>query len=447
MSSESKRVVITGMGVVSPSGSTSEELWGSLLEGRSGVRDITSLPTESSQTSKPLPVPFGAPALDFIGKLQNFGDVPKSLSKTIRKSLKMMCRQCQMGVAVGQKAILDAGLLPETFDPTRIGASYNSEFMRPEPDDFLTGMTDTALADNGKLDISDWPIAGMARMNPLWLLKGLPNMPAAHLAIFNDLRGPNNSLTLREAGVGAALGEAFHIIQDGKADVMIVGASGSRLSPMQYVSAIHTEVIAERGDDPTAACRPFDAHRTGCVLGEGAGAVTIESLEHALARGATIHAEVLGGAYTASVDTNGVARRQAALINALKQLFTQTGKSPNDVGHVNAHGLSTPSCDAEEAAAINTAFAERSTPIPVTAAKSCFGNLGAGSGLVELVAGIESLKQNRLFPTRNFETPDQECPISVVTEACEPGDIFIKTSVSPQGQAGAVMIAAYRDDS
>jgi 3-oxoacyl-[acyl-carrier-protein] synthase II len=447
MSSESKRVVITGMGIVSPSGSTSQELWESLIEGRSSVRDITNLPTESSEPSSPLPVPFGAPALDFIGKLPNFGDVPKSLSKMIRKSLRMMCRQCQMGVAVGQKAILDAGLLPETFDPTRIGASYNSEYMRPEPDDFLTGITDTALTENGELDISDWPIAGMSRMNPLWLLKGLPNMPAAHLAIFNDLRGPNNSLTLREAGLGAALGEAFHIIQAGKADIMIVGASGSRLSPMQYVNAIHTEVIAERGDDPTAACRPFDAGRTGCVLGEGAGAVAIESLENALAREATIHAELLGGTYTASVGTDGIGRRQTALVNALDRLFSQTGKKPNDVGHVNAHGLSTPSCDAEEASAIKQAFAGRSTPIPVTAAKSCFGNLGAGSGLVELVASIESLKQNRLFPTKNYETPDLKCPISVVSEACEPGDIFVKTSVSPQGQAGAIMVAAYQADS
>jgi 3-oxoacyl-[acyl-carrier-protein] synthase II len=281
-------------------------------------------------------------------------------------------------------------------------------------------------------------------MSPLWLLKYLPNMPASHLAIYSDLRGPNNSLTLREASAGAVLGEAFQVIAGGRADAMLVGSTGTRLHLLKMVHAALQEELATETDDPARACRPFERDRTGMVLGEGAGAVVLETQCLAEARGARIWAEVLGGVAVAAVGPKMEARREAALANAMRSVLRISGLSPDEIGHVQAHGLSTRSCDIAEAQAIHRVFGDRGRPVPVTAAKSYFGNLGAGSGMVELVAGVLALAHDRLFPVMNYGVPDPACPIAVVGEyGREPGDCFIQLSVTPQGQASAVVVGRY----
>ncbi len=286
-----RRVVITGVAAICPLGSTKEALWEGLSQGRSGVG---SVPLGVAS-----PVFVGAAAGQFTGEIDDFGPLEKDAKKAIRKGLKVMCRECQMGVAVAQLALADADCKPGAVDPERLGISFGSDYMLSVPEEFSEGIVQ-CLDGQRQFQFSRWGQEGMTKMSPLWLLKYLPNMPASHLAIYNDFRGPNNSLTLREAAANAALGEAYQIILRGSAELMLVGATGTRLHPMKMIHAVQQEEVYLGDGDPAAASRPFDRDRRGMVLGEGAGAVVLEELSTAQARGATIYGEVIAAA-TSSV--------------------------------------------------------------------------------------------------------------------------------------------------
>lgn len=423
--------------MVCPLGSSKELLWQGLSSGQSAVGSFTSIPSGG------LPVKFGAEARQFRGEIEDFGQLDKEQKKSIRKGSKMMCRECQMGVAAAQLALSDAGLSPGKIDPERTGISFGSDYMLSLPEEFTEGIKQ-CLDEQGRFQFSRWGSEGLPKMSPLWLLKYLPNMPASHVAIYNDLRGPNNSLTLREASANVAIGEAFQIILRGSSESMLCGATGTRLHPMKAIHCIQQEELASSDIEPDRACRPFDLNRTGMVLGEGAGALLIEELATARARGASIHGEVLAAASSSVVQRNLVAQREAAMSNVLHNVLKTANIKPEEVGHIHAHGLSTRSGDIEEARAINNVFGSRTKPVPVTAAKSYFGNLGAGSGMVEIIASLMAMHHGRLFPILNYETPDPECPIAAVTNgAVEPGKIFINLSVTPQGQASAILIRQF----
>jgi 3-oxoacyl-[acyl-carrier-protein] synthase II len=311
--------------------------------------------------------------------------------------------------------------------------------MLTAPDDFSAGIRH-CVDEKGVFDFTRWGNEGLPQVTPLWLLKYLPNMPASHVAIYNDLRGPNNSLTLREASSNAAVGEAFRTIARGSADLIIAGATGTRVHPMKIVHSVIQEEVANGGGEPTRASRPFDLNRGGMVLGEGAGAVVLEELASAQARGARIYAEVVGTATSSVASNKGIARRGKALANVFAATLRDAGVKPAEVGHLHAHGLATRTCDEEEARAISAVFGDRTAKLPVTAAKSYFGNLGAASGMVELVASIMALRQGRLFRVLNYETPDPACPINVCREETSPGSNCLLVNVTPQGQASALMI-------
>jgi 3-oxoacyl-[acyl-carrier-protein] synthase II len=266
-------------------------------------------------------------------------------------------------------------------------------------------------------------------------------MPASHVAMYDDFRGPNNTITLREAAAHLAVGEAFQIIRRGNADAMLCGAVGSRLHSMKIVHAVQQEEVSPGEGDPAAVSRPFDRDRTGMVLGEGAAAVMLEELGHAEARGATIYGEVLAAASRASVSRPFVPHRDQAMANVLRDLLEQSGTTPRQIGHLHAHGLSTHTCDIDEARAIGQVFGPPAAAPPVTAAKSYFGNLGAGSGMAEVVASLLAMRAGRLFRLLNYQTPDAECPVAaVVGDDTPPGACFISLSVTPQGQASGLLV-------
>jgi 3-oxoacyl-[acyl-carrier-protein] synthase II len=428
-----RRVVITGLGVISPLGNTPEDLWQALSTGASGVAPLVNVPPDY------LPTGFAAEARNFSGSIDDFGPLEGDLKKAIRKGLKVMCRESQMGVAAAQRALADARIAPGTLDPERGGVVFGSDYMMTEPTDFSAGIR-RCLDDAGKFDFARWGDEGIPLVTPLWLLKYLPNMPASHIAIYNDLRGPNNSLTLREASSNAAVGEAFRTIARGSADMIVAGATGTRVHPMKIVHSIIQEEVANGDGDPARASRPFDLNRGGMVLGEGAGAIVLEELEAARARGATIHAEVVGTASSSVVTSNGVADRETALANVMTAALRDAEGAPQDLGHLHAHGLATRSCDEEEARAIRKVFGSHTDELPVTAAKSYFGNLGAASGLIEIVSSLLALRQGELFGVLNYETPDPACPLRVSSGTTRAGESFLHTNVTPQGQASAVMI-------
>ncbi len=432
----SRRVVITGLGLICPLGNTTEALWQGLTGGQSGVAPIESVPVDY------LPTSFAAEARQFTGAIDNFGPLDGEKKKAIRKGLKIMCRESQMGVAAAQRALVDAGLNDtSTLDPERTGVLFGSDYMLTLPDDFSAGIL-RCIDESGNFDFTRWASEGMQHLTPLWLLKYLPNMPASHVAIYNDLRGPNNSITLREASANAAVGEAFRTIVRGSAEVMVVGATGTRIHPMKMVHTVTQEEVAANGVEPQRASRPFDLNRGGMVLGEGAGAVILEEFESAQARGARVYAEVLGTASSSVGNLSGIAQRETALRNVMTAALRDADRDVADVGHVHAHGLSTRSCDEEEARAIQAVFGDRTASLPITAAKSYFGNLGAGSGLVELIASTLALEHQRLFPVLNYETPDPKCSLAISTNGDDPGRSFLNINVTPQGQASAVMVAA-----
>lgn len=417
-------------------GNSKESLWDSLRSGKSGVGELQTISTEN------LPTRFGAESREFTGSIEDFGPLDGDRKKAIRKGLKVMCREIQMGVAAAQLAMTDAGLEPGGYDNDRTGIVYGSDYIMTLPEEFTEGVKN-CRDQQGRFEFDRWAKDGLPKVTPLWLLKYLPNMPASHIAIYNDMRGPNNSITLREASADLAVAEAYTTIARGSADAIIAGATGTRVHSLRSIHVVLQEPIANGSDDPTKLSRPFDRNRTGLVLGEGAGAIMLEELETAKARGAKILGEVIG--YGSSTVTNrvGVPQTDIALRNAMQQALRTSGMSVDDVGHVHAHGLSTKQCDAAEAAAIQATFATRKSPVPVTAAKSYFGNLGAGSGLVEIIASLLAMQQGELFPILNYEEPDAECPINAAKVGDSPGNSFINVNISPQGQAGAIAMRAF----
>ncbi len=272
-----RRVVITGLGLISPLGNTAESFWDALISGRSGVTAVRSLPGAL------LRMPWAAEAHEFTGDIEDFGPLDKDQKRSIRKGIKVMCREIQMGVAAAQRALADAGLTAGSFDVERTGVVFGSDYILSGPDEFVDAIA-SCLNDAGQFEFGQWADQGIPKITPLWLLKYLPNMPASHIAIYNDLRGPSNSLTMREASANLAIGEASQLIARGAADAILAGATGTRVHPLRTLHVVLQEEIACEGDDPSRACRPFDRHRTGMVLGEGAGAIVLESLDTAQAR-------------------------------------------------------------------------------------------------------------------------------------------------------------------
>jgi 3-oxoacyl-[acyl-carrier-protein] synthase II len=430
---ESRRVVITGLGVISPVGNSPQELIESLRNRRSGIATLTQIPTGV------LSVDHGAEIPAFTGAIEDYGPLSKDLQRTIRKGSKLMCREIEMGVAAAQLAIHDAALTPESRDRDRTGVIYGCDYIMTLPEEFAAGIK-ACLDESGVFHFEKWAECGLPQVNPLWLLKYLPNMPASHIAIYNDLRGPNNSITLREASPAAVLSEAYSTIARGHADVLVVGSTGSRIHPFRSMHASMQEVLAPTLSDASKTCRPFDKDRQGAVLGEGAAAMILETYEHAVARGAKIHGEILGSGSSTVSSTTGSDFYRRAIINSMRMATRDCDLS--SIGHINAHGLGTVDCDKQEADAIKELFGSTNPKVPVVTAKGHFGNLGAGGGMVEVIASLMTLNQT-LFPTLNCDSLDPSCDINVVTtDDVAAGNSFISTNVTPQGQASAVRIGA-----
>jgi 3-oxoacyl-[acyl-carrier-protein] synthase II len=417
-----RRVVVTGMGIVAPQCRSLPELWNLLLSSAGAVR-----PYDGSGL-----ISLAAPA-DFNGHISEFASQDPVQQKAIRKSLKVMSREIQMAVAASSRALSEAGVQIGQLPSDRVGISFGSDYILTTAEDVMDGVR-SCIAES-QFDFSQWGTQGLPKMNPLWQLKYLPNMPASHIAILNDFHGPSSSITLREASIGAVVGESVEIIASGRADVMVVGTTGSRLQPIKLLHAKQHEELTK------TACRPFDARRDGTTLGEGAGALILEEQEHAEARGANYWAEIVCGSYRCRFDKIGQDFRRETVRNVLESVLHRAEMLPEAIGHINAHGLGSRLSDSAEAAGILDVFGKRMASIPVTSAKGHFGNLGAGSGALELIAGILALRSRTLYPTLNYSSADSQCPLSVVQSADVPsGDSFIKIAMNPQSQVSAVLV-------
>jgi len=417
--SSSQEIVITGTGVVCPIGIGAAAFWQSLVEGRSGIRDLDFYADES------LPPPFGGNVADFD---------PRKYVRP-RKSLKVMSRDIQLAFAAADLACGEAGSGPGACDPQRLGVVFGAEMIPCDLSELEMAYRRCMV--DGRFDFDRWGTEAIDEMFPLWMLKYLPNMPACHIGITRDARGPNNSITLGEVSGLSAVAEAIRVIQRDHAEMMIAGGTADRVAPALWArNQIHEN--APRGNDPTRACRPFDAKRTGMVHGEGAAAFVLEKRSHADARSAPALARVLGFATTFESVLGGRKPRGDAIRRAIRGALAQAKLQPNDVGHVNAHGVATRHDDAIEARAIRDTLGD----VPVTAPKSFFGNLGAGAGAVELAASVLALHHGQIPPTLNHEHPDPQCPVNVVTGAPRPSEkpTAMALNHTINGQAVAVLI-------
>lgn len=381
-------VVITGLGVVSPIGIGRSSFWSSLVEGRSGVRPIRRFDVSA------MPVRIGA-------EIEGFHPA-EYVAK--RKSLKLMSRDAQFGVAASTLACRDAGIAPGAVAPERFGVVLGADRISLPPDE--CDATYRPCLTSREFDFRCWG-KGMEQTFPLLFLKVLPNMTASHVAIEHDARGPNNTVHHAEISSLLALCEACRTIERGAADVMLVGGASSQINPFDWTRHCVLGMLSRRQDDPASVLRPFDAGRDGQVLGEGAAAMVVESRRHAEARGAQIRARVLGTATAVQPVGRNAAARWAGLARAMAESLARAGVSAAELGHVNAHGLSTVDDDRLE----SRALAEVVPNVPVFAPKSYFGNLGAAAGAVELAASVAALEAGLVPPTLNYERPDPECPV------------------------------------
>ena len=448
-----KRVAITGLGLVSPIGSDLDRVWDSLTHSTSGITAIDSLPTA------PLPIQSGGQVKDFTGAIEDYGDLDKLLQRAIKKNMKVMCREIEMGVAAAQKALAHSGLGSDR-DPERCGCLFGCDYILTRPEEFADGVRNVRSARGGTFDAADWPQLGLSKVNPLWLLKYLPNMPNSHVSIYNDFRGPNNSVTVREASSNLSLAEATSIIQRGAADVMLVGATGARIHPLRTTHVALIEDLASQKSDPTQMSRPFDISSDGMVLGEGAGALLLEDFEHAQRRGAKIWGEIIGcgaamvgptagqASGAPGLSGNGMATGDVprdylrkSIRAALRAGLDSAGERLPSNWHLHAHGLSSPSADAAEGQAIADIL-DQFPHVPVVAAKSLFGNLGAGSAAVELICSLLALEHDQLFPIKNLQTPAPYVSWKTGETGQSAGRGVVHSSFTLQGQASTIVVAA-----
>jgi 3-oxoacyl-[acyl-carrier-protein] synthase II len=414
------------MGAITPTGIGLSALWDSLAEGRSGVRRIEAFD------------PTGLPTT-IAGEVRGY-DAKKFVPSSQRKNLKIMARDIQLAVGTAKLAIEDAGLAGNQPDPERFGVSFGASMISSDLHE-LAPSTQGCINTAG-FDYKKWGSLAMSAMPPLWMLKYLPNMPACHISILYDLQGPNNSITQSEAASTLAIGEAYRIVARGAADLMLAGGCDSRVHPLLMTRLGLLQIGSTRNDKPEQASRPFDADRDGMVPAEGAGALILESLDHAQKRGARIYAEVIG--FGAGCDALGVTARagtQTGLKIAMAAALKDARIEPRDLGYYNAHGVSTREGDKIEAQSLRAAFGDQALEVPVSAHKSNMGNTVAACGAIEFIAGTLALQHGLIPPTINYERPDPECPLSVVTGESrllrKPS--FLSANVTRVGQAAALV--------
>lgn len=411
-----RRVVVTGIGVLSPIGSGRERFWQALCSGTSGARPIETFPTEG------LPVRFAATVQDF-----------SPLDYMDRKEARRNDRFTQFALAASIQAVQDAGLTLHDGLAERTGVLIGSG---------IGGLATLEAQHRILLE------RGADRVSPYLVPMMIPDMAAGQVSIALGAKGHNATTVTACASGTHSIGDAFRIIQRGDADVMLAGGSEAAVTPLAIAAFAAARALSLRNDAPERASRPFDACRDGFVMGEGAGVVVLEALEHARQRGARIYAELVG--YGTSADAYHVtapAPDGAGAIRAMQAALRDAGLEPAAVDYVNAHGTSTPANDAVETAAIRQVFGERAWKIPVSSTKSMIGHLLGAAGAVETVATVLALWHQVLPPTINYEVPDPACDLDYVPNRARPARVRVamKNSFGFGGHNAVLIFRRYEE--
>jgi 3-oxoacyl-[acyl-carrier-protein] synthase II len=373
-----RRVVVTGLGALTPIGNTVPEFWNGLLNGVSGAAPITRFDPAKFKTR-------------FACEIKNFDFKAYFDRKEIRK----YDPYAQYAIIAVDEAITDAGIDPEKVDVDRVGIIWGSGIGGLET--FLEAISEYARGD------------GTPRFSPFFIPKMIADIAAGHISIKYGFRGPNYTTTSACASAANALVDSFNLIRLGKADIIVSGGSEAAVNEAGVggFSAMHA--ISERNDDPATASRPFDKDRDGFVIGEGAGSVILEEYEHAIARGAKIYAEMVGGGLSADAyHMTSPHPEGLGAMNVMKNALEDGGFKPEEVDHINTHGTSTPVGDIAEPKAIVNLFGEHAYKISINATKSMTGHLLGAAGAIEAIATILAVKNDIVPPTINHFTDDPE---------------------------------------
>lgn len=378
-----KRVVITGLGAITPLGADVESTWNAVVRGQSGIDRIMQFDPSDHSTR-------------FAGEVKNFDPT----EKFGRKDARRMSRYVQFAATATEEALGDANLAITDSNRDRVGIVIGTG---------IGGIT-TGLAEAEVLRER-----GPSRISPFMVPMMLPDTAAGQMAIMFGARGPNLCVSTACATGTNAIGEATEIIRRGAADVMLAGGAEAVINPLVMAGFANMGALSKRNDDPRGASRPFDRDRDGFVASEGAAILVLESEETARARGAVIYAEVLGyaltnDAYHISAPAENGAGAAACMALALRD----GGLQPGDIDYLNAHGTSTPLNDKSETAAVKTAFGEAAYDTPISSTKSMHGHLLGAAGALEGVICVQTLRHGVIPPTINYETPDPECDLDYV---------------------------------
>ncbi|MEM6822772.1 MAG: beta-ketoacyl-ACP synthase II, partial [Verrucomicrobiota bacterium] len=392
-----RRVVITGMGVLAPNGNSVEDFWKNSLAGKSGIRTIEEEFFDASAFST-----------QFAGQLHQFD--PK-LYFASPKEARRCDRYTQMAIAATKEAWSQSGLTDADFDPNRSGVLVGSG---------IGGLK--SLEDNHRVMLEKNP----SRISPFMIPMMITNIASGLISMEYNFRGPNYAIVTACATSTMCIGEAFNLIRFGEAELFIAGGSEAAVVPLGVGGFGSMKAISTRNDNPAAASRPFDKDRDGFVLGEGAGIMVVEELEHAKKRGATIHAELVGYGVTAdayhmtspSPEGEGAAR-------AMERALEISGINKSEMDYINAHGTSTPQGDICETKAIKSVFGEHANKVWISSTKSMIGHLLGAAGSVEMAACVKALETGDVPPTINLDNQDPECDLDYIANESRHGEINV----------------------
>jgi 3-oxoacyl-[acyl-carrier-protein] synthase II len=398
-----RRVVVTGMGAVTPLGNDVASFWDGLVNGRSGIGPITIF--------DPVNVPS-----KIAGEVRGFDAEAVMPKKEVRRN----DRYVHFAWAATAEALRDAGLPNPITDEElarRTGAIIGSGI----------GGINTMIR-----DIIEAHDLGIDRIGPFLVTAMIPDMAAGYVAIYANARGPNYAMVSACSSANHAIGASLNAIRRNEADVMMAGGAEAGIGEIPVGAFCAMRALStKRNDEPEKASRPFDAQRDGFVMGDGAGMLVLEALDHARARGATIHAEVVG--YGATDDASHItlpAPGGRGAVESMRIAMDDAGLANEDVDHINAHGTSTPPNDRSETAAIKTLFGERAYRIPVSSTKSMTGHLMGAGGGIEAIASIRTIQTGILPPTINLEHPDPDCDLDYVPNEARRQEVAVAMSNS-----------------
>jgi 3-oxoacyl-[acyl-carrier-protein] synthase II len=394
-----QRVVVTGLGVISPVGVGKDKFWQSLISGQSGIGPISHFDVSDFPTK-------------IAGEVKDY-DSSQYLD---RKEAKRMDPFTQYAVATTKMALADAGLEMARESLDRIGVVFGTG---------IGGIQ--TLEEQQQILVNKGP----TRVSPFLIPMMIANMAAAYISIIIGARGPNYTIVNACASSTNAVGEAFKLLQRGDADVVVAGGSEAAITPAALAGFCTLKAMSTRNEDPTRASRPFDQDRDGFVLGEGAGVLILETLEHAVEREARVYAEVLGYGCTSDAyhitapapDGNGMAR-------AMSLALQDAGMLPVEISYINAHGTSTDLNDKLETMAIKQIFGEHAYQVPISSTKSMMGHMLGAAGAVELIVCTLALQQGVIPPTINYETPDADCDLDYVPNIARTAELNAALSSS-----------------